>query len=256
MQLTCNCCNNTADERYFLECSVCSKTFQLSCIDVSKAEASKIRNHVGLTWSCKTCRNISVNLTELKQVIITLQAEIKDLKASFNNASAPALSPVDFERVVQELMDRNSRRSNVIVYGLKETTSMSKANQTEYDSRSITEIFSKINVEVDGEVRVHRLGRFDPTNSNLRRPIKVCLSNESAVSLITKNSKKLKSLENFKHISISPDRTPMQNALYRTVKSELEKRLIEGESDLIIKYVKGIPTIVNRNRSANSFTEN
>ena len=99
----------------------------------------------------------------------------------------------------------------------------------------------------DPELKVSRLGKFDSTPNKRSRPIKVVFSSEANVISTLKKLKKLKlkSIQKFAKISIFRDRTPMQIKIYNDVKTELNNRLQNGESNLKIKFIKGIPNIIS-----------
>lgn len=91
-----------------------------------------------------------------------------------------------------------------------------------------------------------RLGKYDATKNN-PRPIKISLRDEATVHNFIRKAKTLRDRETFKNVNISLDRTPRQIEYYRTVKNELIQRSSEGETNLQIKYVRGIPKIVSVN---------
>jgi len=86
---------------------------------------------------------------------------------------------------------------------------------------------------------INRLGR----KSTKPRPLKITLQDASDVFVILKNKHKLRSTPNYSSIRISPDRTHMQRDQLRNVYAKLEERKSAGETDLIVKFLKGIPTI-------------
>ena len=50
---------------------------------------------------------------------------------------------------------------------------------------------------------------------------------------------------------IYSDQTPNQQIYLQNLKEEMTRRNNEGEEDLTIKYIKGIPKIVKNNKSKN-----
>lgn len=248
MRFKCSCCDRENEERHFLGCSICHKKYQLTCIDVTKAEACRIRVDSGLTWSCVACRAFAGGINELKQVIMNLQTEIQGLKGTAHQGIGCSLPPTDFEKVVQEVMERERRKTNIIIYKLAEDGGASRGAQAELDAVTVGRILTDLGVADGGApLQIQRLGKFDPTKHDLRRPLRVQLHNESVVMSIIRNSAKLRDQGSWKHISLSRDRTPKQVELYRMVRAELDGRVAAGETDLKIKYVAGIPTIVSLN---------
>ena len=91
-----------------------------------------------------------------------------------------------------------------------------------------------------------RIGKFVATKGT-PRPLKVMVNEESVVHDIILKARNLKNTDNYKNINISLDRTPRQIELYRTVKKQFNERIAAGETNLKIKYVRGVPKIVNLN---------
>lgn len=89
-----------------------------------------------------------------------------------------------------------------------------------------------------------RLGKFDSSRTDHRRPVRVTLQSDGLVAGILKKGHLLKGSATFSKIFISQDRTPMQLELYRNARAELGRRRANGETGIRIKYVKGIPEIV------------
>lgn len=61
-----------------------------------------------------------------------------------------------------------------------------------------------------------------------------------------KNKYKLKS-SNGNNIYVSTDLTNSQRQEYGRAKEELSTRISQGENNLAIKYIKGIPKVVSKN---------
>lgn len=248
MRVRCSCCDQEGDDRNSLACSICKKKYLLACIDVSKTEATRIRADSGLSWSCVACRAFSGSIAELKQLILDLQTEIKSLKTGGRTGSGDVLASDDFERVVQEVVERERRKNNIIIFKVMETTGTTREDQVALDVAAVGSMLDCLGAAPDGgSFRVKRLGKYDPSKENLSRPIRVELPDESLVLAATRNSARLRELVNWAHVSISRDRTPKQVELYRSVKEKLDKRIRDGEDGLRIKYVNGVPTIVALN---------
>ena len=86
---------------------------------------------------------------------------------------------------------------------------------------------------------VARLGQ----KSSKPRPLKVTLHEPSDVFIVLKNKHKLRASSTYSSIRISPDRTIMQRNQLRDIIEKLEERKTAGETNLVMKFVKGVPTI-------------
>lgn len=226
-------------------CAICSKTYNIDCVQLSVSEVRKIYLRSGLAWSYTNCLKIGADLNSLRAVIVTLQEEIASLKSELVVSKSYEPSLVQTEKVIQEVLDRSRRASNIIIYGCDETGNISASVQGERDNGTVRKVLVGLGSQGDF-VSVQRLGRFDPTRGR-PRPLKVHLSTESATRSVLRNSVKLKNNADLAGISISRDRTPFEINLYKSIKQELTQRQAEGEPNLRIKYKNGIPTIVSEN---------
>lgn len=73
------------------------------------------------------------------------------------------------------------------------------------------------------------------------------LPTDMAASKLLKNWKILKSDACYNNITIANDKTPKQIQHFQELKRELERRKLQGENNLKIKYVQGVPQITNLN---------
>lgn len=241
----CSCCSTTVEDHRTVNCCVCGKVFNISCVDVSAAEARKIHANSGLTWSCEGCSRLGSDLNGLKKAIVSLQEEIKILKNKLDIAPPQSsLSAIDMERVIGEISDRERRKCNVIVFGCKETAAESNREQNQYDQQMVKEILSTLGVR-DVEPKSIRLGKYDVTKVDSCRPIKVTLPSELTVFTILRSANALKSSTKFAGLFISRDKTPFQLKMHNDARQELKRRRDNGESNLKIKYSNGIPGIVS-----------
>lgn len=82
------------------------------------------------------------------------------------------------------------------------------------------------------------------------RPLKVCLDSKYTATKIFKMVKRLGNTK-YSGVTIRNDLTPMQLARLKDLKAELDRRKNDGELDITIKYVKGIPQIVKVQKNSN-----
>nr|CAI5856982.1 unnamed protein product [Callosobruchus analis] len=77
-----------------------------------------------VSWSCTECTSVSSSgIDQLKALIMSLQTEVKELKALIDKQASTSQS-FHFEEVVQEVFDRNQRKNNLIIYGVQENQSL------------------------------------------------------------------------------------------------------------------------------------
>lgn len=244
--VVCVCCNTETDAHRVIICSVCKRSFNIDCVSVASSLVRQIRPDSGFTWHCKNCKDLNADLNMLKSIIMDLRQEVIALKEGIKSTTQSTDSLLGMERIVQEVAEREKRKTNVIIYGVDESSqSASRRDQHELDVASVADILTFLGASSDG-ISPTRLGKYDSSREISKRPIKVTLSTESAVTSVLRNCRNLKNYR-LPHIAISRDKTPMQAELYRRVRAEMQQRLSAGETNLRIKYVSGIPTIMKPN---------
>nr|CAI5868873.1 unnamed protein product [Callosobruchus analis] len=209
-QMSCTCCKKSGDDSKFVHCSVCKNNFYYSCVDLTQTDVKTLKNKANIHFTCKNCSTIGATLVDLRALVVSLQEEINALKS---NRVDPAQTPaIDFEEIVQEVNDRQSRKNNLIIYGIVESTDQLGSN-----------------------------------NTGGPRPIKITLRDSNDVRSCIKAAAKLKRHSTFSRINISFDRTPRQVLHYKKLKQEVADRSANGENGLKIKYVNGVPKVMAEN---------
>lgn len=172
------------------------------------------------------------NLSEIKKNISEMGADPRP--------SNEKCTPVD----TAEIMERVRRSHNIIIRNVQES------NAVEQDTITVNQIFDHIIPQQSHHViSISRIGTHSPPKN---RPILVSFSNPSIVKKILRNKKLLKLVDSFRAISLSDDLTPNQSNYLRELRDRLRHRLQQGETDLTIKFLKGVPTIVSQTPSADS----
>lgn len=240
----CKCCNNKiTDENQIIICCVCKGTFNSKCVDISSVETRILRSKSNIKWNCSACSKFEADVQFLKSTVITLLDEIKDLKNSIKNMS-PNLtvntSCTETERLIVEINERQKRSRNIILYNVPEPD-----NNTADDNRKDFEFVNVLLTTICNEPiipsRIIRLGQKTSVNA---RPIKLILQDEKFATIIMRNSKKLKSHDTYKNIYLRHDLTFQQREYSAVIKKEFVRRKASGESDIVLKYIRGIPKII------------
>lgn len=92
-----------------------------------------------------------------------------------------------------------------------------------------------------------RLGKQSGSGT---RPIKVMFASaDLAVDLFKKFSRSPPTEDDLPNVSISRDRTLRERKYLNDVRKQLEERRGEGETDLTIKFINDIPTIVKQSKN-------
>ncbi|KAJ3652354.1 hypothetical protein Zmor_018328 [Zophobas morio] len=108
------------------------------------------------------------DLNALKSAIVLLQDEINVLKTTISTTQSKAPrddnSLLGTEKVIQEISEREKRKSNIVIYGCKEDKVNSSKDQHSLDADKVSQILiTLLNI---AEYSLFRLGKFDSTNVN------------------------------------------------------------------------------------------
>lgn len=242
---TCFCCNLDIEQHKAVSCNACQRTYQYSCVGLTTSEVRTISTKPNLSWSCTTCVNSTSGMDELKSMILDLKNEIAGLRSQIDTAKRASSCTCDFEKIISEINDRQKRKCNLMFFGVAETSGATKDERAANEKQLVVDVVKFLTPTIRTDfTRITRLGKYD-SNRRSARPIKVTLDSEDLVHQIIKNSRRLRESQSYRHINVSVDRTPTQNEYYRGVRQELKDRTDGGETGLRIKYVRGLPTIVN-----------
>lgn len=245
---TCKCCSRRTEAHLCVTCSICKNPFNHSCVGLTASETRSINSKRSVNWTCGDCENIATDIKSISSALVALRKEIEELKSSKSYTGVPDLSPQHFEEILQELNERNSRKNNFLAFNIPEqSSSLSKSDRLTAEMRDVSELITSASSDIPlDNIRVLRLGKFIPTSSR-PRPLKITLSDAKYVHEIVKNSKRLRSIDKFKNVTVSFDRTSRQINLYNDLKREMAERVQNGETNLKIKYINGVPKIVDLN---------
>ncbi|KAF6201657.1 hypothetical protein GE061_004050 [Apolygus lucorum] len=178
-------------------------------------------------------------------------ARLNDVEERITQISSGPLAvlarpPVDAGEILAELEDRRRRSSNIMLYGVLESTSGRIADRIEHDSQNVRSIVDSVKPEhAESIVRVNRVGK--PPKDNNPRPLRVVTRSPDVATGI---------LVGFRSaapggVSASADRTELQRSQMANLRKELERQMTERQNegkDVTIKYVNGDPKIVPANR--------
>lgn len=191
-------------------------------------------------------QNLSSLVSELKLENTKLRSELDDLKLKINNPDTN-ISSVEtsslITHVLQETFEREKCAFNAIIYGITESALSTNSQRISDDRVAIHRILEPFGDLIPTSARVKRLGKARKDNT---RPIKIIFGNkEDADGLIAffNNSKRNESIfpDGFR---IVRDKTILQRQLLRTCHAELEQRNKNGEQDLRISFVNGLPKVI------------
>ena len=138
-------------------------------------------------------------------------------------------------RIIDELELRESKRNNVVIFGVPESMNSDIDRSREHDNNQLNDLLSTLNLDHQVEMtRSFRLGK----KGTRARPIKVILNSPTSKSLLFKSAPRLSKLSDnhqFKRVYIKNDLTLRQREQDSFLRLELKRRRDNGEDACIRK---------------------
>jgi len=170
----------------------------------------------------------------------SLKLRVSTIEDNLNKTNISNFSSSN--NLIAEMLDIQSRQKNILLFNLSEPTSLSNDSNVD-DLTTITKIFEFLGLQIK-PTSISRLGSRSSTASK-PRPIKLTLSDQKEVFSIFAAQNKLKSHQAWTNVRFFSDRTKAQRDFMIHLRNELLRRRENGVPELIIKYVKGTPAIIN-----------
>lgn len=216
-------------------CDTCNKYLCDACSDLTSSEIRCMQlKKRKLLFLCEECENGLRQIPMLIKQVNELQEEIVNIKKSINTGENNRIMEED---VIYEMMERQNRRKNIIVYNVKESAMNSRQERNTDDNNTLKNILKDMQINLNN-IQSFRLGKFDVAKN---RPLKVILSSNDEALYVLKNKTKI----NIPSIRIYGDQTKMQREYFLSVKQKLDELKAAGDNTKTIKYINNKPTIVN-----------
>lgn len=236
-----NCCHCfQACGKPHLSCDACKSPIHNKCLDLTDSELRTITSSKSpyIKIVCNQCRSSLDNINEMKLVINSLKtsmdSRLKKIEDFINSSQVE--QHLQQENIIQEAVERSLRAKNVILYNVPEGTE---------DCILANDILECIDLSLvvspDDVIRVGKINEKKP------RPIKLTCKNLETAKLVLRKGSALKNSK-FSKIFVNSDKTRQQQEYYKNIKNELNLRKDNGENNITIKYVNGIPKIVQNSR--------
>lgn len=277
MNTICGNCGLSDARLGHTNCDGCQRAVHFKCVGLSEHDTKLTRaKSKAVKVVCNACNDNMSQFKDLKNVLQSIQNslctqmeqfkqefsnEINKLRNEFSNqiaeirssgaVSAPT-APTSQEDIIQEVVERQKRKKNVIVVGVPESSDIIDNDARRIkDLETVKTIISTLQPNLLMEnLKLFRLGKFETTNSR-NRPIKVLLNSEDDAEKLIRSSKKLSGTETFKNCAIYSDKTPKQWEYYKQLKDQLNQRIQSGETNLVIRYFNDVPKIITLKKSLN-----
>lgn len=157
---------------------------------------------------------------QLKSVETTIQTEMKSYANIVEKSGAIAEKKIS--TAIKKLsVPRDDRSKNLVVFGVQE-------EQGEVVEQKVLDILAHLD-EKPRIIECYRVGR---PQQGAARPVRFTLSSSDLAHQILRKAAKLKSVDGYNYIYISPDRTFEQRLAHRTLIEELKKKRSEEPEKL------------------------
>lgn len=240
----CATCSESLTPDKEISCDLCRKFIHSTCSGLSRLEIQCLKaKDRKLTFYCPSCMDFKeqlASLNGLKETIRKLENEVNTLKSKSSTGpsfNVNSLNNLHVSEIIDELQDRQSRESNIIMFNLEEVAESDPKKRNEIESGKIASIISSIDDSINTSgIRFARLGKF---LQGKQRPIKITLSSKSDVLKVLKK----KRIINIP-VKIHGDLTPMQRQHLSDLRAQLDELNRKG-GNKTIKYIRGKPQIVD-----------
>ena len=159
---------------------------------------------------------------ELQTVQQTVKSELQSYSSVLQKKCSDALEPRKIAAAVKQVEKKEDRSSSVVVFGVPET----EVNENEKIESKVLDLLEHL----DEKPKILACCRIGQQKSGFARPIRFRVQNSATVYQILRKAKKLKDVDGYKAIYLSPDRTPEERNTRRKLVEQLkEKRLSDTE---------------------------
>lgn len=179
---------------------------------------------------------LSAEIISLKNENAELKRDIEKLKTNSIDHTCSSNTVNNFPGfdLVKELQERETKSRNILLFNVDK----SQNDETKLATDLIKSLH--INAPITSAVR---LGK----QSNKPRPIRVEFECPQSVFSVLKSKKILSNDQFWKKIWISTDLTVLQRSILSDLKKERDRRNILNNAIWFIKYVRGSPTLAQKN---------
>ena len=187
-------------------------------------------------WFCSLClpllgqfdrialaqAKIDDKMTTLETLMLRLEKKDDEISKRMQNLENLIEEKVD-ERLA-ERMDQESRKLNVIIYGLQESKKEDTAARKEDDMQDFAALADLLDVNLV-VTSCTRLGKRDEKKTTHKRPLKLVLAEMREKSALLRSSKKLREVTGrYEKVFINPDLTPAQREKDKKLVDELKAK--------------------------------
>ena len=145
-----------------------------------------------------------------------MQSEMKSYSRALTENSPPAIfSPETLKKVVQAVVEEEDRSKNLMLFGLEEELNETLSNK-------VSEVFVSV-----GEKPSFLALRVGKRSASKTRPVKVTLTGNGSVNQILMKARRLRTVEAYKSVFLSPDRSSDERTQHRQLILDLKQKVAQ-----------------------------
>ena len=156
---------------------------------------------------------ISQKNEELGLVSKTVETELKTYSSALQQSCSTALSPKNIAAAVQKVAREDDRSKEILVFGVAEEK-----------GECATAKVAKILEHLEEKPKFQQCRRIGQQRENAVRPIKFNVRSTDIVYQILSKAKRLREVEGYKTVYLSPNRTPEERVARQKLVAELKQK--------------------------------
>lgn len=202
-----------------------------SKVDQIVTELEDLRQNVSsLTEAVQDLQNLKPHVEKLNATVNSMNSRVAHLDKTVNTyQSSQLVETTDHNEMWQELQERQIKSKNIMLFNVPENGD---------DKSDIAAIFGVLCNNPPATVQFSRVGK---KNSKGARALKITLNSHEDTLVLMRCRRKLKG----KNIYLNLDLTRKQQEIDKRVWTEFRDRTSKGENDIQVKYIRGVPKIVD-----------
>ena len=177
-------------------------------------------------------------MKELRDDISCVEADVADLQAEHKLFSERLTfcenNLINVTDICSEIRERDQRAKNVILHGFTEHGSSND------DLENVNLLLAE-HVAKPQAKSVLRLGKI--VNDKIH-PLKLIFDSREVPMSLFKDSEFFSS----RNLKVTNDSTARKRELLRNARKSLQERTDKGETNLTIKFIRGVPTVIKLNQ--------
>ncbi|KAI4459536.1 zinc finger phd-type [Holotrichia oblita] len=154
MNMHCKICSKDVSPEKEVACDLCKQFVHSVCSGLSRLETQCLKSKDRrITFYCPECTDFKLqlkNMHTLTKLVQDLRDEVDALKKKAGHRVEEDV--YETERVVQELLDRERRKENIVLFNVAEINAGSRSDQVNGDVTICKEVLSILDISLDNSI--------------------------------------------------------------------------------------------------------